>query len=203
MSASMLDWLERQGFVVMPIHDSRGLEIVGVDVQWGAGRALASTPVPKQIRDYVQHNQAVLVAAIAATVDRLRAVAPTPPPPPDPPPQPPPVWTYKPPVHDPKARLTLQQRFELFHDANPWVYEALVDMTWGLVKRGRLRVGIGMLYEALRWQYMLRTEDPTSEFKLNNDYRSRYARLIEEREPDLAAMNKGKGVYEKRLLTAI
>lgn len=80
--------------------------------------------------------------------------------------------------------LTIEQAFEQFHQANPHVYENLVTMTRELVQKGRRRLGIAMLFEALRWSYML-VSDPTSEFKLNNNYKSRYARLIAEQEPDL------------------
>jgi hypothetical protein len=42
-----------------------------------------------------------------------------------------------------------------------------------------------MLYEVLRWQYFMTTTDPASDFKLNNNYRSRYARLIMVQEIEL------------------
>lgn len=42
-----------------------------------------------------------------------------------------------------------------------------------------------MLFEVLRWQHAVSTDDPTSPFLLNNNWRSRYARLIAEQEPDL------------------
>lgn len=80
--------------------------------------------------------------------------------------------------------LTIEQAFAQFHQANPHVYQNLVSMTRELVQKGRTRLGIAMLFEALRWSYML-VNDPTSEFKLNNNYKSRYARLIAEQEPDL------------------
>lgn len=89
---------------------------------------------------------------------------------------------------------SIQQRFERFHEANPHVYRALVGMARDLKHRGRSRIGIGMLYEVLRWHYAMATGG--SDFKLNNNYRSRYARLIEAQEADLA------GVFEKRELLA-
>jgi hypothetical protein len=81
---------------------------------------------------------------------------------------------------------TLQEKFEVFHTKNPWVYMVLVKLARDLMARGRRRIGIGMLFEVLRWQYQMATVDPASDFKLNNNYRSRYARLIMENEPDLA-----------------
>lgn len=90
--------------------------------------------------------------------------------------------------------MTLQDQFEDFHDLNPWVYSDLVILTRDLVNRGHRRVGIGMLFEVLRWQRMMSTQDNASGFKLNNNYRSRYARLIMDNEPDL------RDVFETREL---
>ena len=97
---------------------------------------------------------------------------------------------------DRPRRRTIAERFDAFHDANPWVYDALVGLARDLVNRGRRRIGIGMLYEVLRWQYYRATTDEASDFKLSNDYRSRYARLIMDNESDLA------GVFELRELTS-
>lgn len=92
---------------------------------------------------------------------------------------------------------SIQSRFEAFDALNPWVYRRLVEMTYDLVNRGHHRIGIAMLFEVLRWQTMMSTTDPShSGFKLNNDYRSRYARKIMADHPALA------GVFETRGLTA-
>jgi hypothetical protein len=98
------------------------------------------------------------------------------------------------PIDMPAARGTIDARFESFHRLNPWVYDALVTLTRDLTRRGHDRIGIAMLFEVLRWQYLRTTVgDP---FKLNNDYRSRYSRLIMATEPDLA------DVFETRRMTA-
>ena len=89
---------------------------------------------------------------------------------------------------------TIQEQFETFHNANPWVYTELVSMARQLKAKGHRKVGIGMLFEVLRWNYLLRTNDPNSGFKLNNNMRSRYARLIMDTESDLT------GVFETREL---
>lgn len=80
---------------------------------------------------------------------------------------------------------TIQHDFEEFHRLNPWVYAQLVRLARDLVARGHQRLGIGMLWEVLRWQYMRTTYDNNSTFKLNDHYRSRYSRLIQNAEPDL------------------
>lgn len=82
--------------------------------------------------------------------------------------------------------LTIEQSFTFFHAINPWVYDALVKLARDWVQRGRTKIGVAMLFEVLRWQWSRATSDPASEFKLNNNLRSRYARRIMEQEPDLA-----------------
>lgn len=84
----------------------------------------------------------------------------------------------------PARPLTIQEGFEAFHRANPWVYEALRRLAVDLANRGHERIGIGMLFEVLRWHYTRATHG--DEFKLNNNYRSRYARRLMDREPGLA-----------------
>jgi hypothetical protein len=104
--------------------------------------------------------------------------------------------TAEPPILVPVGPGTIAEAFDRFHSANPWVYDALVKLARDLRRRGRDRVGIGMLFEVLRWQWFMTTTDAASDFKLNNNYRSRYARLIMDREPDLADM------FSTRILTS-
>lgn len=85
--------------------------------------------------------------------------------------------------------------FAAFHEHNRWVYDALVTMAYRLRNSGHDRIGIGMLFEVLRWQWYT-TTSTLGDYKLNNNYRSRYARLIMECEPGLA------GVFETRSLSA-
>jgi hypothetical protein len=79
---------------------------------------------------------------------------------------------------------TIQAQFEAFHQLNPWVLRALESLTADYLKRGARRVGIGMLFEVLRWRYVTATEG--DEFRLNNNFRSRYVRLLIERHPEWA-----------------
>lgn len=72
----------------------------------------------------------------------------------------------------------LEREFNDFHRQNPDVYLALVGMTRELKARGHKKIGIGMLFEVLRWQHYMSTDDPHSDFKLNNNYRAYYARKI-------------------------
>jgi hypothetical protein len=76
-------------------------------------------------------------------------------------------------------------RFCRFHNANPAVYELLRDLALrATVKRGRTKIGIAMLFEVLRWEFYLKA-DENEEFKLCNDYKAPYARLLMKQEPQL------------------
>lgn len=91
-------------------------------------------------------------------------------------------------------KTKLEERFQVFHEKNPQVYQELVKLARRLKARGHRQIGIQMLFEIVRYQSMLRTSgDP---FKLNNDYASRYSRLIMDIEPDL------DGLFITRELTA-
>lgn len=89
---------------------------------------------------------------------------------------------------------TLQTRFAAFHRDNPHVYTILVRLAREALAKGKRRIGIKMLFEVARWEVFLSTT--ADDFKLNNNYHSRYARLIMEREPGMA------GVFEVRALKA-
>lgn len=87
----------------------------------------------------------------------------------------------------------LAYQFERFHRDNPGVYTQLCKMARELKRQGHERAGIGMLWEVLRWRRMRKGRERDG-FALNNNHRSRFARLIMSREPDLA------GFFETREL---
>lgn len=87
-----------------------------------------------------------------------------------------------------------QQAFEEFHKKNPHVYVALVRLTRIAVRNGRKVVGMQSCIERLRWDYFTQTTHRADEFKINNNFASRYARLIMANEPDL------DGIYKTRRL---
>ena len=82
------------------------------------------------------------------------------------------------------------QRFWDFHKANPHVYSELVKLCQQAKEAGRKRIGIKMLFEVLRWNRFLKTSQ--EEFKLNNNYHSRYVRIILQQHPEF------KGMFELR-----
>lgn len=90
--------------------------------------------------------------------------------------------------------MTIEERFQTFHQANPHVYYALRDLAIGLKDRGWNHYGIKALFEVLRFKHAMRTNGDA--YKLNNNYTALYARLLMEREPYL------RGFFETRKRTA-
>lgn len=78
----------------------------------------------------------------------------------------------------------LGQRMMRFHAENPEVYKILVRLARAY-KREKRREGIGHLWEVMRWEMFLRV-DSKDGFKLSNNHRAYYARLIMKQEEDLA-----------------
>jgi hypothetical protein len=90
--------------------------------------------------------------------------------------------------------VSIEQSFLTFHNENPHVYAGLRELALGLRARGYKRYGIKGLYEVLRWRTAMATRG--SEFKLNNNHTSRYARMLMENEPGL------DGFFELRSIAA-
>ena len=90
---------------------------------------------------------------------------------------------------------SIDEKFWAFHAAHPEVYDELVRLARMGVVAGRHRLGIKQLFEVLRWNRTIQgLPDDDEEFKLNNSYTSRYARLIMAQEPGLG------DVFETRVL---
>lgn len=94
--------------------------------------------------------------------------------------------------------LTIEGRFSEFHTHNPQVFNKLKLLALELRRKGFTKFSIKMLYEILRWKYMLEVGpvETSESYQLNNIFTSHYARLLMETCPEL------KGVFETRNLTA-
>jgi len=95
----------------------------------------------------------------------------------------------------PGEGATIDERFADFHHKNPHVYRNLVRLAIDDQSRG-LHRGIKALFETLRYEYE-ETEHEPSDYKINNDFSSRYARLIMRSVPRLS------GHFETRALKAL
>lgn len=87
---------------------------------------------------------------------------------------------------DPLGR-SIDSQFRDFHAANPGVYRELARLAREAKQAGHIRVGIKMLYELTRWKFQF-SPMGAADFKLPNNFHSRYARLLMQQEPDLAGM---------------
>ena len=90
--------------------------------------------------------------------------------------------------------ITAGERFRRFHEQYPEVYQMLRHFAYEWRAAGHGRCGIKMLWERVRWEVGIEGLPGTEDFKLNNNYHSRYARLLMRREPRLA------GFFETREL---
>lgn len=84
--------------------------------------------------------------------------------------------------------------FEAYHDANPHVYAALLRFALEARDAGRHRLSINMLFERVRW--FTDVEGRGDSFKLNNNWRAYYARLLMAHVPAL------EGFFETRAAKA-
>jgi len=76
----------------------------------------------------------------------------------------------------------LDKKFWDFHDKNPQVFAKLEELALQAYTRGRKKIGIGMIFEVLRWNSNMQTTGDT--YKLNNSYRSRYVRILIQSHPE-------------------
>ncbi len=90
---------------------------------------------------------------------------------------------------------TIADRFEQFHKDNPQVYDTLIRLAREWMKQtGGRKLGISALFERARWDLAIQTN--ADDFRLNNSYRSFYARLLMHENPDL------RGLFDLRVSEA-
>lgn len=77
--------------------------------------------------------------------------------------------------------MPTDEAFKKFHNANPWVVVELEKIAWEMIRHGRKKIGIQACVEIFRWE--TRRHTIGNDFKLNNNFCSRYARMILERNP--------------------
>lgn len=90
----------------------------------------------------------------------------------------------------------IEERFKVFHQENPHVYLKLKELAIFAKEGGARRIGIALLFERLRWFSLFETTG--DKYKLNNNYRSLYARKLMENEPeleDLFETRRGTSVF--------
>ena len=69
---------------------------------------------------------------------------------------------------------TIFEKYLEWDRANPEFYELFKRFTLQLLRAGRNNIGSALIMERIRWETMLRTSGEP--FKVNNNYKSIYAR---------------------------
>lgn len=98
-------------------------------------------------------------------------------------------------ANTPGRGATIADRFADFHQKNPHVYRNLVRLALDDAARG-IKRGVAALFEDLRYAYENTEHDP-AEYKLNNDFASRYSRLIMQTEPRLSGHFEVRGLKSR------
>ena len=84
----------------------------------------------------------------------------------------------------------IELAFLVFHMDNPHVYEEVKKIALDLKRSGRDFYGIGAIFEIVRFHRAMTTNDPI--FKLSNNHRALYSRLLMKQEPELEGFFKIK-----------
>ena len=87
----------------------------------------------------------------------------------------------------------LDARFREYHAKNPHVYEQFKEAAIQMRQAGRAHFGAKCIMEYVRFQTAVHGTDPQG-FKINNNYTSRYVRLLETEHPAF------KGFFAKRTI---
>jgi hypothetical protein len=74
------------------------------------------------------------------------------------------------------GETSIQQRFEQFHQAHPSVFELFTAFATQKLLEGHTRYSADAILHRVRWEMEGQWQE--SGFKINNDFSSRYARLL-------------------------
>ena len=96
------------------------------------------------------------------------------------------------------GKLTLDERFEAWAQDNAHIVDCFLRFAREARDSGRRHFGIGVIAERVRWYTSV--ESKQDDYRINNSYRSRLARLLVERDPSLAGMFEFRKLTSKRVL---
>jgi hypothetical protein len=88
-------------------------------------------------------------------------------------------------------------KFGEFHQNNPHVYEAFLDVARRGKEMGKTKWGIAGVIEILRWEWHHQTQDNHYPYKISNDYKPYYARILMANNADLANFFQCKELFRK------
>lgn len=90
-------------------------------------------------------------------------------------------------LHEEKGDAPLVGKFFDYHRANGEVFFLLYHFALKVRARQITHFGIAAIFERVRWEMAMTTKDPQG-FKMNNNHRAYYARLLALYDPTLAEM---------------
>jgi len=90
---------------------------------------------------------------------------------------------------------TLDERFAEYHARNPLVFKLFERFARTALQSGRTHYSAKAIMERVRWEISIKSQDDQG-FKINNNYTSRYARLLATEYPEF------KGFFHMRELRA-
>ena len=88
----------------------------------------------------------------------------------------------------------MREQVQRFHDEHPEVWDLFVRFTRDRMNRGFKNYAVKAIFERIRWEVDGVGGNDRASFKLNNNYRSRYARLMAQTYP------RFEGFFETRNL---
>ena len=92
------------------------------------------------------------------------------------------------------AKRNLNDAFDDYHRDNPQVFEAFKAASVKLKQNGRKHFGAKCIIEYIRFQTAIADKTGRDKFKINNNYTSRYVRLLERERPEFV------GFFAKRTI---
>ena len=78
----------------------------------------------------------------------------------------------------------MQEQVRSFHKKNPKVWRFFAQFTFELIHRGFSNGSVNAVFERIRWETDEADSEGNSIFKLNNNYRSFYARAFMKKYPE-------------------
>jgi len=79
--------------------------------------------------------------------------------------------------------MSLDSKFATYHSENPHIYREFEKMTFALIRAGKDHYGAKAIFEAMRFETIISGND---DFKINNNYTSRYVRMFDKKHPGLS-----------------
>lgn len=99
-----------------------------------------------------------------------------------------------------RTKLTIRERFEAFHSANPQVFQHFKRFAWEAKRMGRSRWSADAIIQRIRWFICIETAG--DDFKVNDHFSAEYARLLIAEEPAFEGFFELRKTRQERLFAA-